>query len=82
MKCFLGDHNKSFICRQCSNSYTNENALMIHKEESGSEKICTIGTSSASHLHWKKDFHKNVIDFRIYAAFEVDNEIDKSNIGY
>ena len=23
---FLGNHNKSFVCRRCLNSYTNENA--------------------------------------------------------
>ena len=29
---FLGNHNKSFIWRHCLNSYTIENALMIHKK--------------------------------------------------
>ena len=29
---FSGDHNKNFVCRQCLNSLTNENALMIHEE--------------------------------------------------
>ena len=29
---FLGDHNKSFVCRGCLNSYTCENALINHKE--------------------------------------------------
>ena len=28
---FLGDHKKSFLCRRCSNSYTSENMLKIHK---------------------------------------------------
>ena len=28
---FLGDHNKSFVCRRCFNSYTCENALKKHK---------------------------------------------------
>ena len=28
---FLGKHNKSFVCRRCSNSCTNENALINHK---------------------------------------------------
>ena len=29
---FLGDHNKSFVCRRCLNSYTCENALTNHKK--------------------------------------------------
>ena len=29
---FLGNHNKSFVCRQCLNSYTNENTLLNHKK--------------------------------------------------
>ena len=29
----------------------------------------------------KKHFHKNPLNFRIYAGFEADNEIDKSSIG-
>ena len=29
---FLGNHNKSFVCRRCLNSYTKENALLNHKE--------------------------------------------------
>ena len=64
------------------NSCTNENALMIHKEKCGSDNICTIRTSSDSHIYWKKKhFHRNVIYFRIYADFEADNEIDNFNIG-
>ena len=78
---FLEDHNKKILCRQCLNSYTNEIALIIHKEKYGSDNICTIRTSSDSHLYLKKHFHKNVIYFRIYAVFEADNEIDSSNIG-
>ena len=30
---FLGNHNKSFVCRQCLNSYTNEITLINHKEK-------------------------------------------------
>ena len=56
---FLGDHNKSFVCRRCLNSYTCENALIKHKEKCGDDNICTIRTSNESHLHWKKHFHKN-----------------------
>ena len=43
--------------------------------------ITTIGTSNESHLHWKKHFHKNPLDFRIYADFEADNEKDNSSVG-
>ena len=78
---FLGDHNKSFVCRRCLNSYTCENALINHKEKCGDDNICTIRTSNKSHLYWKKHFHKNPIYFRIYADFEADNEKDNSKIG-
>ena len=53
---FLGNHNKSFVCRGCLNSYTCENALKNHKEKSGDDNICTIRTSNESHLCWKKNF--------------------------
>ena len=36
---FLGNHNKSFVCRSCSNSNTNENDLINHKEKCGDENI-------------------------------------------
>ena len=78
---FLGDHNKSFVCRRCLNSYTCENALINHKEKCGEDNICTIRTSNESHLYWKKHFHKNPLSFRIYADFEPDNEKDNSKIG-
>ena len=78
---FLGDHNKSFICRRCLNSYTCENALINHKEKCGDDNICTIRTSNESHLYWKKHFQKNPLYFRIYADFEADNEKDGSKIG-
>ena len=78
---FLGDHNKSFVCRRCLNSYTCENALIKHKEKCGDDSICTIRTSNESHLYWKKYFHKNPLYFRIIADFEADNEIDDSKIG-
>ena len=78
---FLGDHNKSFVCRHCLNSYTCENALINHKEKCGDDNICTIRTSNESHLYWKKHFHTNPFYFRIIADFEADFEIDDSNIG-
>ena len=78
---FLGSHNKSLVCRRCLTSYTIENALLNHKEEKcGDDNICTIRTSSDSHLFWKKHFHKSPLYFRIIADFEAENEIDNSDI--
>ena len=79
---FLGNHNKSFVCRWCLNSYTNENTLINYKEKCGEDNMCAIKTSSESHLYWKKHFHKNPLYVRNIADFEADNEIDGSNIGY
>ena len=78
---FLGDHNKIFVCRQCLNSHTCENALINHKVKCGDDIICTIRTSNESQLYWKKHFHKNPLYFRIFADFEADNEQDGSKIG-
>ena len=78
---FLGNHNKNFLCRRCLNSFTNENALINHEEKCGDDNICTIRTSSDSHLYWKKLFHTNPLYFRIIADFEADNEIDGSSVG-
>ena len=78
---FLGGHHKNIICRRYMNSYTNENILINHKENSGNDSMFTIRTSSESHLYWKKHFHKIPLYFRISADFEADNEIDNSNIG-
>ena len=41
---FLGNHNKSFVCRRCLNSYTNKDALINHKEKCGDDNICAIRT--------------------------------------
>ena len=78
---FLGDHHKNFICRRCLNSYTSENLIKVHKPKWENNDITTIRFSSESHVHWKEDFHKNPLCFRIYADFEADNEKDKSGIG-
>ena len=51
---FLGNHNKSFVCRGCLNSYTNENSLINLQEKCGEDNMCAIKTSSESHLYWKK----------------------------
>ena len=47
---FLGNHNKSFVCRRRLTLYTKENALLNHKEKCGEDNICTIKTSNESHL--------------------------------
>ena len=77
---FLGNHNKSFLCRECLNSYTNENTFN-HKEKCGDDNICTIRTSNESQLYWKKHFHKNPLYFRIIVLFKAENEIDNSSVG-
>ena len=78
---FLGDHHENFICERWLYSYTNENALINYKENCGDNNICTIRTSSESHLYWKKHFRKNPLYFSLYADFEADNEFDNSNVG-
>ena len=78
---FLGDLNKYFVCRRCLNSYTSENLLMILKTKCEINVITTIRNSSESYLHWKDHFHKKPLYFRIYADFEVDNDIDNFVIG-
>ena len=78
---FLGNQNKSFVCRRCLNSYTCENALKNQEKKCGDHDICTIGTSNESHLFWKKHFHKNPLYIRIIADFEADNGIDGSIVG-
>ena len=78
---FLGDHNKSFVCRRCLNCYTCENALKNHKIKCGDDNICTIRTSNESHQYWKKHFHRNPLYFRIIADFEADNEIENASVG-
>ena len=55
--------------------------LTIHKPKCGNNDITPIRTSPDSHLHWKNHFRKNPLNFRIYADFEADNEIDNSSIG-
>ena len=54
---------------------------MKHKQKCGEVNIATIKISNESHLLWNKHFHKNPLNFRIYADFEGDNENDNSSIG-
>ena len=55
--------------------------LMLHKPKCENNDIAFIRTLNESHFNWKKYFHKNPINFRIYADFEADNEKDNSIIG-
>ena len=55
--------------------------LKIHKPKRENYDITTIRTSPESHLDWKKQFHKNLLYFTIYADFEADNETDNTCIG-
>ena len=54
---------------------------MTHEPYCESYDITTITTSSDFHLHWKNDFHKNPLFFRVQADVEADIEIHISNIG-
>ena len=78
---YSGDRQNFFICRRCLNSCTSEKMLMIHKPKCGEDDICSVRSSIESQLHWRKPFHKNPLCFRMYADFEVDNEIDNFIIG-
>ena len=62
-------------------SYASKNMLMSHKPKCENNDITNITTSSESHFHWKKHFHKNQLNFRIYAEFEADNGKDNSSMG-
>ena len=57
---YSGDHRKSFVCRRCLNSFTSENMLKIHKPNCENNDITTIGKSSISHFHRKKQFHGKI----------------------
>ena len=58
-----------------------EKRSMIHNPKSGNHGITTIRTSSDFNFHWTNHFHKNPLNFRIYAEFEADNGIINSSIG-
>ena len=78
----MGDHHKNFMCSQCLSSYTSENMLRLHKQNSREDDITTLRTSRDCHIYWEKHFHKNPLFFRIFADFEADNENDNSSIGH
>ena len=52
--------------------------LIEHKQSWEQHGIRALKTSKESHLYWEKYFHKNPVFRRIYADFEVDNEVDAS----
>ena len=81
MNVFSGHHHKIFICRCRLNSYTSKKILLIHKPKVENNDKTTIRNSLESNIHWKNHFQKNPMNFRIYAGFEADNEIDNSSIG-
>ena len=54
---------------------------MLHKPKGGNNGVTTIRTSSESLPYSKDHFHKNSLNFRIYADLEADNEIDNLSIG-
>ena len=47
---YLGNHNKTFVCRRCLNSYTKEYTLTNHKVKCGEDNMCAIRTSIESHV--------------------------------
>ena len=55
--------------------------LMLHLQKRRDDNITTIKTSPDSRLHWKNQFTKNPLYFRICAAFEADNEKNISSVG-
>ena len=63
------------------NSYTSEKMLILQKPQCENYDINTIRTSSDSHIHWEKHFHKNPKCFRIYAVFDAANRYDNYSIG-
>ena len=77
---FLVNRNKSFACRRCLHSHTNEYVSMNQKGICGDYDICSISSSSESQLHWIDQFHKSPLYLGIIADFEDDIEIDNSNI--
>ena len=55
--------------------------LNKQKQQCVQNETTSFRTSTESHHHWKKQFHKNLLFFRAYRDFEADNEKDNSSIG-
>ena len=62
---FLSKHVCKDKCRRCLSSSTSQNVLTKHKQKFEQE-ITAIETSNESHLHWKKQFHRNPLLFLGY----------------
>ena len=78
---FLGEQVSKFVNKRCLSSFSNQSVLMNHKQRCQQQEITSIRTSNESYVQWKKQFLKNPLEIRIYAEFEAEIEIDKSNIG-
>ena len=78
---FFGKYDSKNTCRRCLSSYSRQNVSIKHQQGYSQQEKTSVKTSNESHLYWKKYFHKKPISLRIYADFEVDSEIDNSNIG-
>ena len=64
------------ICRRCLlNSYTIKEVLFNHLQKSGQQEITSIKLGKESHIHWRDQFHKIPLYFRIGANFEANIEI-------
>ena len=61
--------------------YTIQDVLKNHMQNCGQEGITSIRLGNESHIYWKKHFHKESLNFRIYANFEADNGFDSSIMG-
>ena len=78
---FQGELDGKFVCRHCLTSFSCQNNLLKHKQRYEQQEITSLKPSDESHLYWKKHFHRNTLQFRRYADFEANIEIDNSNIG-
>ena len=61
-------------------SYGNQKVLMKQNQRCGQQEKTSIRILDESHPYWNKHFHKNPLNFRIYANFVADNEIDHFSI--
>ena len=75
-----GRHDCKERCRQCMSSYSSRDVLIKHRQRCENQKITAIKTSNELHLCRQMYFHKNPLNFKFHADFEVDNEIDISNL--
>ena len=56
--------------------------LLLHKPKCKNIDKTFLRSSNESHIQWKKQFHKNLLHFSIYAHFEADKEIDNFSVGH